>query len=102
MAISDILARLKSRLHGTLVEPGDSEYEEARKVYNGMIDRRPRAIARCADAADVSAAVQAGREAGLRIAVRGGAHNGAGLGVCDDGLVVDLSGIRTVQVDAGA
>lgn len=101
---------LKSRFHGELIQPADALYEAARKVYNGMIDKRPRLIARCMDIADVIAAVQFGVGNGMLTAVRGGGHNGAGLGTCDDGLVIDLSrmkGIRvnpaekTVRVEAG-
>jgi FAD/FMN-containing dehydrogenase len=90
----------KSNLRGGLIEPGDPAYDEARKVYNGMIDRRPKLIARCADVADVMAAVKFGREQKLTLAIRGGGHNAGGLGVCDDGLVVDLSPMNYVRVDA--
>ena len=88
---------LRAGLRGELVQPGDETYDEVRKVYNGMIDRRPRLIARCADAADVIAAVNFARENDLLLAVRGGGHNGAGSGVVDDGLVVDLSAMRGVR-----
>ena len=90
---------LKSNLRGELIEPNDAHYDEARKVYNGMIDRRPRIIARCVDIADVIAAVNFGRENKLLIAIRGGGHNAGGLGVCDDGLVIDLSPMNYVRVD---
>jgi FAD/FMN-containing dehydrogenase len=89
----------KSRLRGTLIQPGDADYDAARKVYNAMIDRRPRLIARCVDVADVMAAVDFARENGLLLAVRGGGHNAGGLAVCDDGLVIDLSEMRGVRVD---
>lgn len=89
----------RASLRGGLIEPGDPRYEAARKVYNGMIDRRPRLIARCADVADVMTAVKFGREQKLLVAIRGGGHNAAGLGVCDDGLVIDLSPINYVRVD---
>ena len=92
-------ASLRSNMRGELIEPSDARYNEARKVYNGMIDRRPRIIARCADVADVIAAVNFGREHKLLIAIRGGGHNGGGLGVCDDGLVIDLSHMNYVRVD---
>jgi FAD/FMN-containing dehydrogenase len=81
------------------LQPHDEGYEAARKVYNAMIDRRPRLIARCVDVADVMAAVEYGRENGLLTAIRGGGHNGGGLGVCDDGLVIDLSRMRGTRVD---
>jgi hypothetical protein len=84
---------------GKLIQPGDDSYDEARKLYNGMIDRKPRLIARCVDAADVIAAVNFGREHGLLIAIRGGGHSGPGLGSCDDGLVIDLSEMKGVRVD---
>src|SRR6185437_5971497 len=74
-------------------------YEEARKLYNGMIDRRPRLIARCADSADVAQTVGFARETGIDLAVRGGGHNGPGLGSVDDGLMLDLSAMRGVIVD---
>jgi FAD binding domain len=89
----------RASLHGGLIEPGDPNYDAARKVYNGMIDRRPRLIARCADVADVITAVKFGREQKLLVATRGGGHNAGGLGVCDDGLVIDLSPMNYVRVD---
>ena len=94
-----LISQYKAQLWGELVSPGDAEYENARKVHNGMIDKRPRLIARCADAADVIAAVRFGREHGLLVSVRGGGHNGAGLGVCDGGLVIDLSALRWTDVN---
>jgi len=92
----------RSRLRGQLIAPGDANYDEARQVHNGMIDRHPRLIAQCRDVADVIAAVRFGRDSGLRIAVRGGGHNAAGLGTCDDGLVIDLSPMHGVRVDPAA
>ena len=94
-----LINQLKESLRGDVIQPGDSEYSEACKVYNAMIDKHPGVIARCADSADVMAAVDFGRENGLEIAVRGGGHSGPGLGVCDDGLVIDLSGMNGVRVD---
>ena len=84
---------------GRLIGPSDKDYDEARALYNGMIDKRPRLIARCVDAADVIAAVNFGRDNGLLLAIRGGGHNGPGLGSCDDGLVIDLSLMKSVRVD---
>ena len=93
---------LKNRLRGEIIQPGDDGYDDSRKVYNAMIDRRPALIAYCADAADVIAAVNFGRENDMLTAIRGGGHNGAGLGICDDGLVVDLSGIKYTRVNPEA
>jgi FAD/FMN-containing dehydrogenase len=90
---------LKESLRGELIQPDDQCYDTARKVYNGMIDRRPRAIARCADVSDVITAVNFAQEHELLLAVRGGGHNGGGLGSCDDGLVIDLSRMKGVRVD---
>jgi FAD/FMN-containing dehydrogenase len=94
--------QLKSSVRGELISPTDPGYDTARKVYNGMIDKRPRLIVRCVDAADVIAAVRYGGENAMLTAVRGGGHNGAGLGTCDDGLVIDLSRMKGVHVDPTA
>ena len=91
--------KLKAGLRGELIERSDPRYEEACKLYNGMIDKRPLLIARCADVADVIAAVRFARENELLTAVRGGGHNGPGLGSCNDGLVIDLSPMKGVRVD---
>ena len=91
-----------SRLRGELIQPGDATYDNARKVYNAMIDKHPALIARCADVADVIAGVNFARDSGLTLAVRGGGHNGPGLGVCDDGLVLDLSRMKGIRVDPAA
>jgi UDP-N-acetylenolpyruvoylglucosamine reductase len=93
------IERLRSTLRGGLVQPGDSDYELVRRVYNAMIDKRPGLIARCADEADVIEAVNHAREQGLLTAIRGGGHNGGGLGTCDDGLVIDLSRMKGIRVD---
>ncbi|MFL6447257.1 MAG: FAD-binding oxidoreductase [Bryobacteraceae bacterium] len=82
-----------------IIEPGDATYEQERKVFNGMIDRKPRLMAKCTDAADVMAAVRMAKRSDLKLAIRGGGHNAAGLGVCDDGLVIDLSPMNYVRVD---
>src|SRR5947209_9527699 len=84
---------------GRLIGADHADYDSARQLFNAMIDKRPRLIARCHDVADVIAAVIAGREAGIDIAVRGGGHNGPGLGSVDNGLVIDLSELRGVIVD---
>jgi FAD/FMN-containing dehydrogenase len=96
------LAALAGSFRGDLIERGDARYEEARSLYNAMIDKKPRLIARCADVADVITAVKFGREHGLLVAIRGGGHNGPGLGSCDDGLVIDLSRLKGVRVDPAA
>jgi len=88
-----------SQLRGKIILPKDADYDESRKVYNGMIDKRPALIVKCVDAADVMYAVKFGKENDLLVAVRGGGHNGGGLGICDDGMVIDLSGIKYVKVD---
>jgi FAD/FMN-containing dehydrogenase len=93
------LADLRTRLRGEVIVPSDERYEAARAVYNGMIDRRPAVIARCVDVADVMAAVSFAREHQLTLAIRGGGHNGGGLGTCDDGLVIDLSLMKGTHVD---
>jgi FAD/FMN-containing dehydrogenase len=87
---------------GGTIDSSDPDYDEARALYNAMIDKRPSLIARCSDVADVMAAVNYGRENGLDTAIRCGGHNGAGLGSVDDGLVIDLSGMKGVQVDPDA
>jgi FAD/FMN-containing dehydrogenase len=89
---------LRGRFRGEIIEPDDPAYDTARKVYNAMIDKRPQLIARCADVADVIAAVEFGRENHLLAAIRGGGHNGGGLGTCDDGLVIDLSAMKGIHV----
>ena len=93
------IATFTQSLRGPVFGREHPEYDEARKLYNGMIDKQPLLIARCTDAADVVAAVNFGRDNGLPIAIRGGAHNGAGLGSVDDGLVIDLSLMTGVRVD---
>src|ERR671930_409339 len=90
------------KLHGTVTRPSDPDYDEVRALYNAMIDKRPALIARCANRDDVVAAVNFGREQGLDIAIRCGGHNGPGLGSVDDGLVIDLSGLKTITVDPDA
>ena len=99
MLTADDLLSFARQLRGTLVQPEDAGYDAARAVYNAMIDRHPRAIAYCANVADVMLGVAFARENGLLLAVRGGGHNGGGLGVCDDGLVLDLSRMKGLRID---
>jgi hypothetical protein len=84
----DAVTQFRSQLRGEVIEPGDAAYEEARKVYNGMIDKKPRLIAKCVDVADVMTAVKFGRAQSIRVSIRGGGHNAGGLGIADDALVI--------------
>jgi FAD/FMN-containing dehydrogenase len=95
----DTLRSLSETLRGELLLPGDDGYETARRVFNGMIDRRPAAIARVRGTSDVLAAIAFARDRGLPVGVRGGGHNVAGHGTCDDGLLIDFSLMRSVRVD---
>ena len=99
IARPDLAAALAERMTGDAISPGHPTYETSRRVWNGMIDRRPTVIARCVDADDVVAAVRFAVEHGLPIAVRGGGHNVAGTAVVDDGVVIDLSAMRGVRID---
>jgi FAD/FMN-containing dehydrogenase len=94
--------KFKENLRGALIRRTDPEYDGVRKLYNGMIDKRPLMIARCADVADVITAVNFGRDNDLLIAICGGGHNGPGLGSCDDGLVINLSAMNGVRVDTAS
>jgi FAD/FMN-containing dehydrogenase len=96
------ITALRAAISGTVFVPGDADYDDARRIWNAAIDRRPAVIARCASAADVAAAVTYGVENGLEIAVRGGAHGVSGKASVDDGLVIDLSAMNSVEVDAEA
>ena len=96
------IADFKRNLRGRLIGPGDEDYDEARKVYNGMIHKKPRLIARCADVADVICSINFGRDNDLLVAIRGGGHNAGGLGICDDGLVIDLVPIKYTRIDPAA
>jgi len=91
--------QLKKDLKGTLIQPGDHEYMNARRVYNAMIDKRPAMIAQCTDVNDVVTCVSYARKYGLEIAVRSGGHHGAGLGICEGGLVIDLSPMKAIEID---
>ncbi|RAI89393.1 FAD-binding oxidoreductase [Algoriphagus yeomjeoni] len=94
-----LIEKLATQLRGTILLPADKAYDDARKVYNGMIDKHPGMIVKCVDVADVMHAVNFGRDNNLLVAVRGGGHNGGGLGLCEEGLVIDLSGIKFVLVN---
>ena len=96
------IEQFRSAIRGQVIVPGDAEYEQARRIWNGSIDRKPALIARCLGNADVMAAIALARELKLPLAVRGGGHNIAGNAMCDDGLVVDLSLMRSVRVDPDA
>jgi len=95
-------AAFRASLRGELIEPADAGYHEARKLYNAMIDKKPALIARAVDAADVITCVNYARQRGILLAIRGGGHNGPGLGSCNDGLVIDLSRMRGVRVNPSA
>jgi hypothetical protein len=95
----DVIQKFTSQIRGKIVFPDDPDYNAVRKVYNAMIDKHPGMIVKCADVADVIYTVNFGRENNLLVSVRGGGHNAGGLGICDDGLVIDLSGIKFVHVD---
>lgn len=95
----DLGQELGPRLRGQLVRPTDDDYNEARLVWNGMVDKRPAVIARCAGVADVITTIGLARGRGLPVAVRGGGHNVAGNGVCDGGLVIDLSLMNSIRVE---
>ena len=97
-AVSD----LAGKGSGPVLTPDDAGYDEARRVHNGLIDRRPAVIARCHGAADIAAALALAREAGLEVSVRGGGHNVAGRAVLDGALMIDLSLMKAVDVDPDA
>ncbi len=93
---------LRNSLRGKLIDQNDAGYHAARKVYNGMIDKYPAMIAKCADVADVITSVKFARENKILTAIRSGGHSGAGLGLCDYGLVIDLSSMKGIHVDPSA
>jgi FAD/FMN-containing dehydrogenase len=99
---TDVVDQFRATLRGSLLLPGDPEYDTARQLWNAMIDKRPALIVRCAGTADVMASVTFARNNDLPLAIRGGGHNIAGNALCDDGLVIDLSGMRSVHVDPDA
>ena len=96
------VTELSATLRGHVVQPEDTDYHSARRVYNAMIDRYPSVIVQCRDVADVMRCVDFAREQSLLLAVRGGGHNGGGLGTCDQGLVIDLRNLKGIRVDATA
>ena len=96
------VGQLREQVRGETITAEDPGYEDARRVYNAMIDRRPRVVVRCAGADDVVAAVNFARESQLDLAVRGGSHSVPGFGTADDAVVIDLSRMQTVDVDPGA
>lgn len=102
MISEDKITQLKQSLRGRVIQRNDEDYDTARKVYNGMINKRPLLIAKCTDIADVITAVNFARENELLTAVRSGGHNGGGLGLCDDGLVIDLALMKGIHVDPDA
>ncbi len=93
------IQEFRANLRGPLIDRQDQNYDEARKVYNGMINKYPAMIVRCADVADVMACVNFGRENDVCVAIRGGGHNAGGLGICDDALVIDLSPMKGIHID---
>jgi FAD/FMN-containing dehydrogenase len=99
-SLDNTLATLKERIRGELILPDSANYDEARTIWNAMIDKRPAAIVRCTGVPDVIAAVNFARDTGITVAVRGGGHNIAGNALCDDGLVIDLSRMNAVRVDS--
>ena len=101
-AIKEVYASLRRRFKGDLLRPGDREYEDARVIWNGMVARTPGLIARCADVNDIQAAVRTASEMGVLTALRCGGHSLAGFSTCEGGLVIDLSPMRHVTVDADA
>ncbi|MEU6181831.1 FAD-binding oxidoreductase [Streptomyces coeruleorubidus] len=102
MTVTDPAAVLRRRFSGQVLRPAEPGYDEARQVFNAVIDRHPAVIARPADTADVVAAVDLARDHDLVVAVRCGGHSVAGLGTCDDGMLIDLRGLKTISVDPGA
>ena len=94
--------KIRAEFSGPLVTPDDSEYDELRRIHNGLVDKRPALIARCSTPADAAAAVRWGRESELEISVRGGGHNVAGKAVTDGGVMIDLTPLKSVEVNPQA
>ena len=99
---TDAFRDLGRSLDGDVILPGDDGYDEARTLFNSMIDKRPAAVARCESVGDVQKAVVFGRDAGIELAVRAGGHSVAGMSLADDGLVIDVRGLNEITVDAEA
>src|ERR1700680_3431334 len=97
--MTNIIAELRTTFLGELLEPGNAGYDEARRVHNGLIDKRPALIARCRGVADVVDAVKLTRRLGLEVAVRGGGHNVAGRATVDNGLMIDLAPMKGIHID---
>jgi len=97
--LAKISEKLRAGLRGDLLRPGDTEYDQARKIHNGMIDRSPALIVRCADASDVIQAVNVAREHRILLSVLGGGHGVSGFAVCEQGLMIDLSRMKAIQVN---
>src|SRR4029450_1679611 len=93
------IAKISAGLSGALLLPGDERYDLARQIHNGLIDKRPALIARCLGTADVVAAIELAREAGLEVSIRGGGHNGASRAVPEGGLMIDLAEMKGIHVD---
>ena len=94
-----VFQNFKSSIRGQIIMKGDPTYEDERKVYNGMIDKKPGMIVKCRDVADVIACVNFGRDNKILTAIRSGGHNAGGLGLCNDGLVIDMSLMKGIRVD---
>src|SRR2546423_10942555 len=96
------VSELRTTLRGRVIQPGDEGYDDARKVYNAMIDKKPRLIVRCTDVADVISSINFARQNHLLLSIRGGGHNAGGLGIADDALVIDLAPITYTRLDLTA
>src|ERR1700730_12621539 len=99
LSVADAAIKLAGTVSGQLLQPGDADYDEARKVHNGLVDKRPALIARCRGVADVVDSVKLGRDLALEVAVRGGGHNVPGRATVDNGLMIDLAPMKGIHVD---